>query len=157
VARLIETRGFICHRRSKHPDGAAAPRSTDSTENPVVFLGDTMGELRKFYALANVVFVGRTLVPLGGSDLMEVAALAKPLCYGPYIENFEDIDRQLIDADAAIKVADASELTHTVEGFLASPGDADKRAQRARNVVVRNQGATRQIIDLITTSLDRRP
>ena len=55
-----------------------------------VVLGDTMGELRKFYSLAAVVFVGRSLAAMGGSDMMEVAALAKPIIVGPHNENFAD-------------------------------------------------------------------
>ena len=75
VARLIERAGFTCLRRSSHPDGGPPPTLPDSA----VILGDTMGELRKWYSLASVVLVGRSLVPMGGSDPMEVAALAKPM------------------------------------------------------------------------------
>ncbi|MCB9852431.1 MAG: 3-deoxy-D-manno-octulosonic acid transferase [Phycisphaerales bacterium] len=150
VARLIESRGFACRRRSLHSDNAPAPARDEATNRTIVFLGDTMGELRKFYALADAVFVGRTLAPLGGSDLMEVAALAKPLCYGPHIENFADIDQQLMDADAAIKVENVEELIAAFDDFVTNPSPARRRCERARDVVLRNQGATRKIVDLIT-------
>lgn len=153
VARLIEDRGFHCRRRSRHPDDQPAAGNNDSNDKTVVFLGDTMGELRKFYALASVVFVGRTLVPLGGSDLMEVAALARPLCYGPHIDNFADIDRQLMDADAAVKVADIDALVAAIESMTRDSATAQARAARARAIVNRNQGATTKIVDLITRSL----
>lgn len=153
VARLIESRGFDCRRRSQSPDGAAANTNREASDRTIVFLGDTMGELRKFYCLADAVFVGRTLVPLGGSDLMEVAALAKPLCYGPHIENFADIDQQLIDADAAVKVADVAGLIATIENFMQDPSSARRRGELARRVVIRNQGATARIVDLIARSI----
>jgi len=86
VARLIEREGFRCTRRSVHGDDNPAQR----VSAPTVFLGDTMGELRKFYALADVVFVGRSLVAMGGSDPMEVAALGKPMIVGPHMDNFAD-------------------------------------------------------------------
>lgn len=153
VARLIESRGFACRRRSSCPDGSA-PSTDASVESTVVILGDTMGELRKFYALASAVFVGRTLVPLGGSDLMEVAALAKPMCYGVYTENFADIDRQLLDADAAEKAANLDELVASIQGYLHDADAAAQRGARARDVVNCNQGATYEILRLITRSLE---
>ncbi len=154
VARLIEARGFRCVRRSQHADGpqAALP---DEGDCPVVILGDTMGELRKFYSLASVVFVGRSLVPMGGSDLMEVAALAKPMVYGKHIWNFEDIDRQLMAADAARKVMDASGLSAACEALLANEHASTAMGQRARTVVTRNQGATNAIIELIDRTFAR--
>ena len=78
----------------------ADPRKTpggclQNTLKPPVILGDTMGELRKFYSLADVIFVGRTLVDLGekqhGSDMIEPAALAKPVIVGPFTGNFADV------------------------------------------------------------------
>ena len=85
VARLVERAGFACMRRSQSPDGCAG---LPDAGQPQVVLGDTMGELRKFYALADVVFVGRSLVPMGGSDVMEAAALGKPIFVGPHHDNF---------------------------------------------------------------------
>ena len=83
VARQISAAGFTLIRRSERPDGTAG----DVPANAVI-LGDTMGELRKFYALASCVFVGRSLVPMGGSDMIEAAALAKPTVFGPHTFNF---------------------------------------------------------------------
>ena len=79
---------------------------------PPVILGDTMGELRKFYSLADVVFVGRSLVDLGprqhGSDMIEPAALAKPVIVGPFTANFAEAVRKFRDADAIMEVADGA-------------------------------------------------
>lgn len=146
VARLIAASGFQCLRRSQMPDGTTP---TTLAEKNGVFLGDTMGELRKFYSLASVVFVGRTLVPLGGSDPIEVAALAKPICFGPYLENFADAESQLMSANAAKMVPAPSELRKALAEMLDHPDDASAMGRRAQEVVVQNKGATQKTIDLL--------
>ncbi len=153
VARLIEARGFRCVRRSQHGDGAKSALS-DTANRPVVILGDTMGELRKFYSLASVVFVGRSLVSMGGSDLMEVAALAKPMIYGSHVWNFEDIDGQLMEAVAARKVRESAELPAAIEELLTNDEASAAMGQRARDVVTHNQGATAAIVELIDSTLN---
>lgn len=145
VAAMIESRGFTCLRRSRLPDGA----TPSATSNRAILLGDTMGELRKFYSLATVVFVGRTLVPLGGSDLMEVAGLAKPMCFGPHVENFADADAQLRAADGAYRVNDAAALLPALRGLLKDAAWRQKMGANAREVVRRNQGATARTVDFV--------
>ncbi len=145
VAAMIEARGFNCLRRSHLPDGTTPPAASGRA----VLLGDTMGELRKFYSLATVVFVGRTLVPLGGSDLMEVAGLAKPMCYGPHVENFADADAQLRTAEGAYRVTDAAALLPALRGLLKDEAWRQKMGANAREVVRRNQGATSRTVDFI--------
>ena len=151
VARLIEREGFACIRRSRHPDGATPARSSSRD----VILGDTMGELRKFYSLASVVFVGRSLAPMGGSDPMEVAALARPIVVGPHMENFAEPVRMMREA-GCIRVVDTSISLAAAVGELLSDADlAASRGRRAREVVLKNQGATRrtadQLIELLGT------
>lgn len=150
VARLIESAGFTCRRRSQSLDGSP---SKPLDNRPTVFLGDTMGELRKFYNLASVVFVGRTLVPLGGSDLIEVAALARPMCYGPSIENFADADAQLRKADGALPVNGPDDLAPALSRLLDDPDMATAMGRRAQAVVASNKGATQKTIDLLMQSL----
>jgi 3-deoxy-D-manno-octulosonic-acid transferase len=143
VARLIANAGFTCVRRSLRPDGT---RLATYSEDSVV-LGDTMGELRKFYSLADVVFVGRSLVPLGGSDPMEVAALAKPIIVGQHFDNFESAVNSLRSAEA-IRVLDTADDLPSVIGELLSDSTARARlGAAAREVVLRNQGATRRTAD----------
>ncbi len=139
--------------------GAAerAGHQTDGTVSsgckPVIFLGDTMGELRKFYALADAVFVGRSLVPLGGSDLMEVAGLGCAMCFGPHVENFAEVAGQLVEADAAVQVTTAGEIAGVLQRFLDAPEQARAMGGRARDVVRRNTGATSRTVDLLCESL----
>lgn len=142
VARLVEQRGFTCMRRSICPDS-----HTNKPEPDAVILGDTMGELRKFYSLASVVFVGRTLVPLGGSDPMEVAALGKPILIGPRFENFELPARALLEAGAAKLVRTANDLVSAVGEVLSDSGEAKAMGERGRGAVLANQGATARTAD----------
>ncbi len=144
VALLIEQRGYRCVRRSTHPDGTPAERRDGRT--PPVILGDTMGELRTFYARADVVFVGRSLVPLGGSDPMEVAALAKPLVVGPYTDNFRAPVRAFQDGQALRVVQSAGELARQVAALLADDAERSLMGRRAREVLVAHQGATERTV-----------
>jgi 3-deoxy-D-manno-octulosonic-acid transferase len=156
VARLIDSNGYPCKRRSRHPDSAGIADAGGPTGKPVVFLGDTMGELRKFYALADVVFVGRSLVPMGGSDLMEVAGLGRAMCYGQYVENFADVSEKLLAAGAAVRLQNPDELAPVLRRLLADKNAALAMGQSAQEVVRQNTGATARTVDLLCESLGRR-
>lgn len=113
---------------------------------PPVILGDTMGELRKFYALANFVFVGRSLVDLGprqhGSDMIEPAALSKPIIVGPYTLNFAEAMRKFQEANAIKVVRDAATLGEALLELINTPAEARAMGMRALQVVKKEQGAT---------------
>ena len=145
VAKLIESSGFSVVRRSQSPDHNPDP-SDPMKSNARVILGDTMGELRKFYSLADIVFVGRTLIDLGarqhGSDMIEPAALAKPTIVGPYTGNFTEVMNLLRSANAIMEVASANDLKQVVGEMLSSQETVTKMGQRAREVVRSAQGAT---------------
>jgi 3-deoxy-D-manno-octulosonic-acid transferase len=153
VAALIDREGFPLVRRSASP---SAP-GTRHSARPVV-LGDTMGELRKFYSLADVVLVGRTLVDLGprqhGSDMIEPAALAKPVVVGPWTHNFAEPMNALIAADA-IKVVEGGGATpgDALAALLSDPAGAAAMGRRAQDVVRRGQGATARHVELILAHL----
>ncbi len=174
VAKLIVDAGFTCVRRSETAGsrqqaagsggeagsgqwavGSDNPQSAirNPQSPPPVVLGDTMGELRKFYSLADVVFVGRTLVDLGhrqhGSDMIEPAALAKPVIVGPYTHNFADAMRKFRAADAIVEVDSADALESAVRRFLKDPPAAQTTGQRAQEVVRTQQGATRRHADFV--------
>ena len=113
-----------------------------------------MGELRKFYSLADVVLVGRSLVPMGGSDPIEVAALGKPIIVGAHTSNFRLPVEALAAKDAIRQLADGSELAAAVASLLADPGMGRELGARAREVVLSHQGATKRTIDEIIRVLD---
>ena len=147
VAQLIESFRFKLVRRSQ-----PGPLPIDPPLPPVV-LGDTMGELRKFYSLATITFVGRSLVDLGvsqhGSDMIEAAGLAKPIIVGPYTTNFADAMRAFRAADGVGVVEDVPTLTEAVATLLSSPAEAMAMGLRAQEVVRQQQGATDRHVEHI--------
>jgi 3-deoxy-D-manno-octulosonic-acid transferase len=152
VATLIEREGFMAVRRSGPTVGSI---SDDS--RPVVFLIDTVGELRAVYALATVVFVGRTLVDLGpkqhGSDMIEPAALGKPVVVGPFTGNFAEPMRAFREARAILEVRDASELYASVDRLLSDEAIRSQLGTRARRVVIDGKGAVKTHLDVIESML----
>jgi 3-deoxy-D-manno-octulosonic-acid transferase len=143
VAGQITAAGFPLLRRSSHATGNAN----------AVILGDTMGELRKFYSLADAVFVGRSLVNLGsrqwGSDMIEPAALGKPVVVGPWTRNFAEAVRSFKASNAIIEITTIPQLIEALTGWLQSPDSAAELGKRARQVVQSNQGATARHVEVM--------
>ena len=138
VFELCQREGFATVRRST---GANVEADTS------VLLGDTMGELLFLYALADSAFVGGSLVPNGGHNLLEPAALAKPVLSGPHLFNFLDIAAQLREAGALAEVDDAEGLAVEVQRLFELPRDAQRMAEAGLAVMRRNQGALQRLLD----------
>jgi 3-deoxy-D-manno-octulosonic-acid transferase len=140
VVGLIEARGFPAVKRSELP--AARRRGA------VVVL-DTVGELARLYAVADVVFVGGSLVPAGGHNMLEGALQRKPTLFGPYTSNFRDAAALLTSCGAGRVVKDTEELTRWLLHLLRDPalrlalGDAGYEAVASRH------GAVRETLDLL--------
>jgi len=149
VAQKITEAGFEFVRYSRIKDANGEP-----PEKVPVILGDTMGDLRKFYCLASVIFVGRSLVPMGGSDMMEAAALGKCTIFGPHAFNFEQTVDVLLADGGAIMVKDQQELLGAMQKCLGEPEFADRIARNGREVIKKNQGATAKSIEQITKLLN---
>jgi len=151
VAGLIETSGLSYVRYSRLKSGAERVETP-----PRVILGDTMGDLRKFYSLATgPVFVGRSLVPMGGSDMMEPAALGKCTIFGPHAFNFRQTVEALLEGEGAIQVQDAEALFQAVRRCLTDRDYAARVAQNGREVIRRNQGGTERTVAAVLPWLDR--
>ncbi|HIJ70824.1 MAG TPA: 3-deoxy-D-manno-octulosonic acid transferase [Planctomycetes bacterium] len=148
VAALVADAGFESVRYSRIKAG----QSTSASKPPVI-LGDTMGDLTKFYSLAKIVFVGRSLVPMGGSDMMESAALGKCTIFGPHTFNFKQTADELLKAGGAVRVNNADELSGTVEKCLTDTTYAVQIAANGREVIKQNQGATDRTVKAITNLL----
>lgn len=114
-----------------------------------VILLDTIGELGKIYSLADFVFVGGSLVANGGHNILEPAAHGKLIFFGPYMFNFKESARVLLENKAAIQVKDKEELIEKMRFFLSDLSLAEKYANKARTVLEKNQGATYRIINLL--------
>ncbi len=152
VAHLIEQSGFNLIRYSDVKN-EGQQSSIVYRPSSIVTLGDTMGDLRKFYSLAAIIFVGRSLVPMGGSDMAEAAALGKCTIFGPHTFNFKHTVDELLADDGAVMVKDELELSDAMQKCLSEPDLAKKIAQNGRNVIRKNQGATAKTIDQIVKFL----
>ena len=155
VAQLIEQSGFKLVRYSRLKNQAAEKAGIEDRASGIesVILGDTMGDLRKFFCLATVSFVGRSLVPMGGSDMMEAAALGKCTIFGPHTFNFTQTVDALLAEDGAIRVKDQQELLQTMRKCLLEPQYAGEIARRGREVIRKNQGATARTIEALSKML----
>jgi 3-deoxy-D-manno-octulosonic-acid transferase len=138
VFELSLQQGFNSVRRSK-----AEPVVSETS----VLVGDTMGELLFLYALADIAFVGGSLVPNGGHNLLEPAALDKPVLSGPHLFNFLEIAAMLRSAGALEAVSDASGLAATVQRLIEHPDQAKTMADAGLAVMKANQGALRKLLD----------
>lgn len=123
---------------------SSAELVTDATQ---VLLGDTMGELLFLYALADIAFVGGSLVPTGGHNPLEPAALALPVISGPHVFNFLDISAMLKDAGALHSVDDSQALAAAVQRLVELPQDAKRMGEAGRAVMQANQGALQRLLD----------
>ncbi len=119
------------------------------TEADSVFLGDTLGELMSFYAAADVAFVAGSLVPTGGHNLLEPAALGLPVLTGPYTFNCEDIADMFIEAGAARVVTDADSLGVAVSELLAEPQTRRELGARGQLIIEENRGALERLLKLV--------
>jgi 3-deoxy-D-manno-octulosonic-acid transferase len=142
VAQALGATGVRFVQRSR---GGAAGTDPDGE----VLLLDTLGELLDFYAAADLAFVGGSLVPVGGHNLLEPAALGLPILTGPYTFNAEEIARLLIGRGAAEVVHDADELGERVSALLADAAARARMGAQARASVDANRGALSKLLQLI--------
>jgi len=139
--------GFVTCRRSQPQPVEAATQ---------ILLGDTMGELLFLYALADIAFVGGSLVPNGGHNLLEPAALGKPVLSGPELFNFLEIAAQLRSAGALGEVQDADSLAAEVGQLWQQPAEVARMREAGREVMARNQGALQRLLDGLARLLGKR-
>jgi 3-deoxy-D-manno-octulosonic-acid transferase len=146
VADLLSSQGLRFTRRSSGvlPDAAT----------PVVLV-DSVGELAALYASADVAFVGGSLVPIGGHNLLEPAALGVPVLTGPYHSNGKDIARLLLEQGAALQVVDARELGAAVARLMADPKERRRIGAIGQHIVESNRGSVARLLELIEPLLSR--
>ena len=119
-----------------------------------VFLCDTMGELSMFYAASDVAFVAGSLVPVGGHNLLEPAALAKPVISGPHVFNAQDIADMFMARDACLMVESADELAAAVADLLDNPERALQIGRNGYEVVATNRGSLARLLVLLEPLID---
>jgi 3-deoxy-D-manno-octulosonic-acid transferase len=140
VADLLRRKNVPFTRRSL---GAAAAGAAH------VVLVDTVGELAALYAAADVAFVGGSLVPIGGHNLLEPAALGLPVLTGPSYANGKDIARLLLKEGAALEVANAAELAAALCSLLSDPAARQRMGESGRHIVEANGGSVQRLLELI--------
>jgi 3-deoxy-D-manno-octulosonic-acid transferase len=140
VAELLRSRRIAFQRRSENREVADATR---------VVLGDSMGEMFAYYASADVAYVGGSLLPLGGQNLLEACAVGCPAMVGPHTFNFEEATELAIEAGAAIRVADARELVETAVRLLGDPQKRKAMGEAGRRFTESHRGATDRTLALL--------
>ncbi|HEX3799757.1 MAG TPA: 3-deoxy-D-manno-octulosonic acid transferase [Verrucomicrobiae bacterium] len=116
-------------------------------------LVNTTGELRYFYEYATIAFIGKSLTAKGGQNPIEPAALAKPVVFGPNMQNFSDVTKIFLAQDGAVQVRDAAELENVFADLLARPERREQLGRNAQKIVRENQGAVNRTVDLIVEHL----
>jgi 3-deoxy-D-manno-octulosonic-acid transferase len=139
VEGLINKAGYDCQRRTR----------LRGTVKDVLLL-DTIGELRSFYSICDIAFVGGSLVKVGGHNLLEPALMKKPVIFSRYMFNFKEISEALISAGGGILVKDQEELFIECEKLLSDPELASRIGARAFSVIEANSGAAQKTIDAVS-------
>ena len=140
VAELAASKGFKVARRSA--DGPVDPDVS-------VLIGDSMGEMLAYYAAADVVIVGGSLLPFGGQNLIEACALGRPVIVGPHTYNFEEAAKGAVRAGAAIRVADAAQAVQAAREIAADAPRREEMGRKAREFVAAHRGAVDRLVDWI--------
>lgn len=135
--------------------GIGFVRRSDSLPGPEtqVWLGDSMGEMAAYYALADIAFVGGSLLPLGGQNLIEAAACACPVVVGPHTFNFEQANADAIAAGAALRVPDAEALVATVCRVLDDAGELGEMRAAALRFAAAHRGAGARTLALVRSMI----
>jgi 3-deoxy-D-manno-octulosonic-acid transferase len=146
VARMIAARGFLMQRRSQLGEG---PLASDMR----VLLGDSMGEMFAYYAACDAAFIGGSLLPLGGQNLIEACALGKPVLIGPHTFNFSAVSEDAIAAGAALRVQDASAMLSAALRLLQNGQERAAMGAKAKAFAQQHRGATARTVALLKSLL----
>ena len=148
VARLLDRSGLPWIRRTQLSDTAFRPAKAS------IVLVDTIGELGAWWGTAALGFVGGSFGRRGGQNMLEPAAYGVATCFGPNTQNFRDIVGQLLAVDGALVVRDRDELQRFVRRVLTDSSWAEAMGVRARQLVLKQQGATRRTVELLLPLVD---
>jgi len=144
IAHLLDLRNIPFQRRSSN---CAVPAEIQ------VVLGDSMGEMFAYYAAADITFIGGSLLPYGGQNLIEACAVGTPVLIGPHTYNFAEATRLAIRAGAAVQVQNSDELVAALQRLLGNPDALCEMRQKCAGFVTSNRGATNTSIQIIKSLL----
>ncbi|HWH48059.1 MAG TPA: lipid IV(A) 3-deoxy-D-manno-octulosonic acid transferase [Burkholderiales bacterium] len=140
LAALLRQRGRAFARRSE-----GLPVTVDTG----VVLGDSMGEMFAYYYASDAAFVGGSLLPLGGQNLLEACAVGRPVVVGPHTFNFEEVTEGAIEAGAALRIADAAALAAVVASLFSNPGRREAMAEAGIRFTQKHRGATERTMTML--------
>jgi 3-deoxy-D-manno-octulosonic-acid transferase len=146
VAALITQHGLRMQRRSAFEPIAAETQ---------VVLGDSMGEMFAYYAACDFAFIGGSLLPFGGQNLIEACAVGKPVLLGPHTYNFTQASEQAIECGAAIRVSHADDLVHQLNVLLQDVGRLKQMGENGEHFVNDSRGATRCAMKHISLAMNQ--
>jgi 3-deoxy-D-manno-octulosonic-acid transferase len=152
VHELLESQGKSSIRRT-----ALRPGEDDLVSPlaaPEFLLLDTIGELAGIFEVADLVFMGGSLVPTGGHNVLEPAYWGKPILFGPYMHNFRDIARLFVEAGAAVQVHDAADLARNCLLLLSDEARCRQLGAGAKRMLEQESGATARVVERIGEILD---
>ena len=163
VEVILKQRGLRFVRRSRLSEPSPGPSGdssyslrSDEGYDPCVLLLDSIGELAGVFQYATVVFMGGSLVPKGGHNILEPARYEKPIVYGPHMENFRDISRLFLEAGAAVQIESPAQLAPAIGNILSNSLVASTLGRNARAVVEQNTGATERVLRILQPIESRR-
>ncbi len=141
VEKILKSYSFRYRRRSRAKE--------EEGEEPELLLLDTIGELSSAYALGRLNFVGGSLVPVGGHNILEPASRGKPVVFGRYMDNFKAISQLFLKEEGGIMVSNQQELTQAFLRLLENEGLCTRMGEKARQIVRANKGATDRSLTII--------
>ncbi|MEX3931171.1 lipid IV(A) 3-deoxy-D-manno-octulosonic acid transferase [Paraburkholderia phymatum] len=157
VAALVEKKGLRCERRSEWaPAGAVAAGQGAAKNLPrdvKVLLGDSMGELGAYYAASDVAFIGGSLLPLGGQNLIEACGVGVPVLIGPHVFNFTQATADAVAAGACVQVKDPADLARVLRELFEDKARRVAMGGAASAFAARHRGATARTVNVLTTLL----
>jgi 3-deoxy-D-manno-octulosonic-acid transferase len=148
VAALVSSSGLTLARRASW--GVAPPEPVATSD---VWLGDSMGEMPLYYALADVALLGGSFAPLGGQNLIEAAACGCPVVMGPHTFNFAEAAELSQAAGAALRAADIDDAMAQALALLSDPKRLSDAVARARDFAAQHRGAARRMAEAIVAEL----
>ncbi len=125
---------------------------SETLNQEAIFILDTIGELRSMYSASDIVFVGGSLIKRGGQNPIEPASFAKPIIFGKYTYNFQDVIRMLLENNAGIEVQDRPGLYKAIKGLLDDPKKRNQMGCNAKVVVDKNSGSCQRTIAQILSN-----
>jgi 3-deoxy-D-manno-octulosonic-acid transferase len=153
VAALLEREGWRYSRRSTWSDLESIGRPSTGEDPVQVVLGDSMGELSAYYAAADAAFIGGSLLPLGGQNLIEACAVGTPVLFGPHMFNFTQASTDALAAGAAVQVEDPEGLAAALKKLFDDPARQITMSGAASAFAARHRGATARTVAVLSALL----